>query len=316
MKERRRFSSSAAPTEPGRSDAPISATERGSRNRATADVAATRSRSSNAASASAPSAVGSSTSTTPDRARTEAGNPLSRKTSTIRRLSARTSATNCGMPARRGDIGDEAQQDGAEPVALPRVGDGEGDLGALGVDPHVHRVRDDPAVGADRDEPHPVAPVHLGRVPGRRAQVDPERQEAERPRVRRQGRRRSRAARPRPPARGAGRAAWSRRAGRPHGSWRGASAVTRSGARPPILLGTRASGASVESHLERRGDSRLQALRDAVGSGHERHRQRAFLDPHAAVRADPLPHRPQPGGSRGRPPGGRPGRARARRSTS
>ena len=101
MKERRRFSSSAAPTEPGRSDAPISATERGSRKRATAEVAATRSRSSNAASASAPSAVGSSTSTTPDRARTEAGNPLSRKTSTMRRLSARTRATKSGMPARR-----------------------------------------------------------------------------------------------------------------------------------------------------------------------------------------------------------------------
>ncbi len=54
----------------------------------------------------------------------------------------------------RGDAGELAEQQRADALAVQRVGDLEGDLGALGVEPDVGAVADDVLVGpAERDQP-------------------------------------------------------------------------------------------------------------------------------------------------------------------
>jgi len=94
-----------------------------------------------------------------------------------------------GSPVTAGEpglLGDETEQEGAEPMPLPVVGHGERDLGALGTDPRVHGMGDDPSVRRERDESDAVPAVHLDRVSSRRAQVDAEGHEPEGPRVGRQ----------------------------------------------------------------------------------------------------------------------------------
>ena len=91
-----------------------------------------------------------------------------------------------GSPVTAGEpglLGDETEQEGAEPMPLPVVGHGERDLGALGTDPRVHGMGDDPSVRRERDESDAVHAVHLDRMSSRRAQVDAEGQEPEGPRV-------------------------------------------------------------------------------------------------------------------------------------
>jgi len=86
------------PTVSRRRDAPITATELGSRNARTAATAACRSRSSKHARASPDSDVGSSMSIEPGVECSSTGKPLRRKTSIIRWLAGSTCASKVAMP--------------------------------------------------------------------------------------------------------------------------------------------------------------------------------------------------------------------------
>lgn len=83
---------------PRRREAPITATERGARKRRTAATAAVRSRSSKRSRAAGDTEVGNSISIASGVERVSIANPLWRKTSIIRWLAGRTSATNVAIP--------------------------------------------------------------------------------------------------------------------------------------------------------------------------------------------------------------------------
>ena len=84
----------AAPTLPGRRDAPTIATDRGRRTCSTAATAAVRSRSSKRRRPSSVSVVGKVTSSSPGRVWTSTGNPESRNVLTILWLVVNTTAVN------------------------------------------------------------------------------------------------------------------------------------------------------------------------------------------------------------------------------
>ena len=88
----------ARPTEPSRREAPINATDRGSRKPATAAAAAIRSRCSNSSRASGVRDVGNSTTICPGSIRVSTGNPESRNTCTIAWFSGMTFAVNVVIP--------------------------------------------------------------------------------------------------------------------------------------------------------------------------------------------------------------------------
>ncbi len=91
----------AAPTDPGRSDAPITAIARGIRSRTTARESARCSRRSTLSRNSSVVASSQSRSTTPESKRRWSGQPALANTASIGRLSASTSAVNRSIPFDR-----------------------------------------------------------------------------------------------------------------------------------------------------------------------------------------------------------------------
>ena len=95
-----------------------------------------------------------------------------------------TIATNSLIAVRRRHLGQLTEQEGAEPPPLVLVGDREGDLGALGVQPRIRAVSDDALVRPRRrDDPERLVVVDLAVSPGSFRQVHAPREEAERARL-------------------------------------------------------------------------------------------------------------------------------------
>ena len=207
------------PIVPRRRDAPITATERGSRKLAHGGHRRRSARAPRTARPPPPTATSAARPRShPGVERSSTGKPLSRKTSIIRWLCGSTSRDERRDPVLLGDLGEMGEQDRRDPAPLPRVGDQERDLGALVVDPHVGRVGDDRArVAGLGDQPEPIRVVDVDRPRGRPVEVR-RAEEAKPDRLRRDGTRGTRASPARRrPGRGA-RARSSRRAGRrrPH----------------------------------------------------------------------------------------------------
>ncbi len=125
----------ASPTVPGRSDAPMTATARGSRIRATARESARCSRRSTLSRNSSVVASSQSRSTTPESKRRCRGQPALANTASIARLSPRTSAVNRSMPLERAIAARCSSSSVAIPSPVVVIVDHEGCLGLVAAGP-------------------------------------------------------------------------------------------------------------------------------------------------------------------------------------
>ena len=140
----------ASPTVPGCSDAPITATARGSRIRATARASARCSRRSTLSRNSSVSASSQSRSTTPESNRRWSGQPALANTASMARLSPSTSAVNRSMPLLRAMAARCSSMQRGDAGSLVGVGDHERRLGFVASGPAlVARPGDELVMGLD-----------------------------------------------------------------------------------------------------------------------------------------------------------------------
>ena len=69
-----------------------------------------------------------------------------------------TVAVNVSMPSEDADCGEMREQDGRDPVAVPGIRDGEGDLRPVGRPGDVGAMADDRALGASEREQRQAFP--------------------------------------------------------------------------------------------------------------------------------------------------------------
>ena len=196
---------------PGRSDAPITATEAGRRTCATAATPASRWRASKRCRASRDSDVGSSSCTSPSDRCADTGKPESWNTPSMRRFSDRTVAVNVSMPSAEAACARWASSTVAIPWPCQASATAKATSARSGVSRKIGGVRDDGAL-AQRDQRQPVE--RRRGAAGGRVEVHPGAEEAKPARPARTARRGRRAAAARPRSWTAARARSSRRGGR------------------------------------------------------------------------------------------------------